>query len=107
MTFHDSASGGEQQPSLGGEPPSEVAMDATHQRADALLLVVSRDVGGEGQESQAEDCMTRLPAGPIAPPAAGIQLQSVPTGTRPRAPGRGRWKARSAARLPGRPARRR
>ena len=31
--------------------------------------------------------MTRLPAGPIAPSAAGIQLQFGPHGTRPRAPG--------------------
>ena len=50
---------------------------------DPLAVVdtsVQRDVGGEGQESHGEDCMTRLPAGPIAPPAAGIQLQFGPHG---------------------------
>src|SRR6185436_13130813 len=50
---------------------------------DPLAVVdtsVQRDVDGEGQESHGEDCMTRLPAGPIAPPAAGIQLQFGPHG---------------------------
>ena len=45
MTFGDSASGNEQDPSLGVEPMGEVTVNTVEQRVDGPLPMVARDVG--------------------------------------------------------------
>jgi hypothetical protein len=50
MTFHDSVSGGEQDPPLGVEPFGQVAVDTIQQADGGSLLVIARDVGVQSNQ---------------------------------------------------------
>ena len=59
MTFHDSASSGEHQPSFDVETLAEVGVNPSQQRAHRPLLMVARDVGVQVEPGALDSILVR------------------------------------------------